>query len=180
MLDQYRDAPRNPETLRIRREALIDQLGWLADEATALEPMLAELPAWALDQAPLPDERTAKETLAHLAALDREVYPRWIELLVADDNPSLAGRDLETDSVANVRDLSFLLNDVQTARASLMTVVESVPESEWTRNATLVDEEVDLFDLVLSIVRHDADCLRNLAYRLHEAKLTNRPQDLAK
>ena len=175
MLDQYRDAPRDPETLAARREALIDQLGWLSDEAKALEPMLAGLPEWALDQAPLPDEHTAKETLALLASLDREVYPKWIEQLVADEQPALAEENVETDSEANAHDLGDLLGEVREARKSLIGVVEAVPESEWTRKATLADEDVDLFDLALRIVRHDADCLRNLAYRLHEANLANRP-----
>ena len=174
-LDQYRHAPRDPESLRARREALIDQLGWLSDEAKALEPMLADLPAWALDQAPLPDDRTAKETLAHLALLDREVYPKWLEQLVADEHPVLPEANVETDSEANNRDLGALLGEVREARKSLVNVVEAVPESGWTRKATLADEEVDLFDLALRIVRHDADCLRNLAYRLHEANLTDRP-----
>ncbi|MCH7976934.1 MAG: DinB family protein [Bacteroidetes bacterium] len=174
-LDQYRDAPHDAETLAARREALIDQLGWLSDEAKALGPMLAELPAWALNQAPLPDDRTAKETLAHLTSLDREVYAMWIEQLVADEHPTLAEEKIETDSEANAHDIGDLLGDVREARKSLIGIVEAVPESEWTRKATLADEEVDLFDLALLIVRHDADCLRNLAYRLHEANLTDRP-----
>ena len=174
-LDQYRDAPLDPETLAARREALIDQLGWLSDEAKALEPMLAELPAWALDQAPLPDDRTAKETLAYLALLDRDVYPRWMEQLVADKHPALAEAGNERDAEANNRDLGDLLGEVREARKSLIGIVEAVPESEWTRKAMLADDEVDLFDLALRIVRHDADCLRNLAYRLHEANLTDRP-----
>lgn len=174
-LDQYRDAPHDPETLAARREALIDQLGWLADEAKALEPMLADLPAWALDRAPLPDDRTAKETLAHLALLDRDVYPKWMEQLVAGEHPTLAEAGNETDSEANNRDLGDLLAGVREGRAALIETVRDVPESEWTRKAMLADEEVDLFDLALRIVRHDADCLRDLAYRLHEAELTNRP-----
>ena len=174
-LDQYRDAPRDPETLAARREALIDQLGWLADEAKALEPMLAVLPAWALDQAPLPDDRTAKETLAHLAFLDQEVYAKWMEQLVADEHPTLAEAGNETDAEANKRGLGELLAGVREARAALIETVRAVPESEWTRKAMLAEEEVDLFDLALRVVRHDADCLRNLAYRLHEAELTDRP-----
>ena len=174
-LDQYRHAPRDPESLRARREALIDQLGWLSDEAKALEPMLADLPAWALDQAPLPDDRTAKETLALLASLDREVYPKWIEQLVADEHPTLVEAGNEADARANKRDLGDLLAGIREAREALIETVGAIPESEWTRKAVLADEEVDLFDLVLRIVRHDADCLRNVAYRLHEANLTDRP-----
>jgi len=178
-LDQYLDAPRDSETLRVRREILIDQLGWLSDEAKALKPLLADLPAWALDQAPLPDDRTVKESLAHLSALDRKVYPLWIERLVTDDHPTLEEPGSENDSEANSRNLGELLTDVQKARISLIKTVEAVPQHDWERKVTLAEEEIDLFDLALHIVRHDADCLRNLAYRLHEADLTDRPENLA-
>lgn len=171
MLDQYLDAPRKPETLAARREALIDQLGWLSDEAKALEPMLAELPAWALDQSPMPNERTAKETLAELAARDREVYPAWIAQLIAEDAPELISIELPADETANVREIGDLLGEVREARASLTKSVAEIPESEWKRTATLEGEEVDLFAIALIIVRHDADRLRDLAYRLHEADL---------
>ncbi len=174
MLDQYRDAPCDPATLRMRREALVNQLGWLADEAKALEPMLVDLPAWALDQAPMPGDRTAKEALAHLAVLDREVYPRWIEQIVAEECPSLIQSEVEIDADANTRDIGSLLADVEQARVAFISTVQAVPEAEWTRTATLDDVEVDLFALILRIVRNDADCLRDLAYRFHEAKLSDR------
>ncbi len=170
-LNQYAAAVSDPETLRIRREALIDQLGWLSDEARALEPMLSELPAWAVDQAPLPGDLTVKQTLAHLSALDEDIYPKWIEQLVAEESPIMPEANVEEDPAANARDLVELLNAVRERRDALVTMIQAVPESEWTRKSTLAKDEVDLFDLALLVVRHDADCLRNLAYRLHEADL---------
>lgn len=175
MLDQYKDAPRSPEIRTARREALLDQLGWLADEARALAPMLESLPDWALDQAPLPNERTAKETLSELAELDRTVYSSWISTFVSEDRPELEKPSVSRDESANTRPITDLLVEVAEARFAFEKVVRNVPEEEWSREAVLDGEEVDLFDIVLHIVRHDADRLRDLAYRLHEAKLTDRP-----
>ena len=41
----------------------------------------------------------------------------------------------------------------------------------WSRAATLDGEATDLYGLALSIVQRDADHLKTLAYRLHQADL---------
>jgi hypothetical protein len=173
-LDRYREPSRDPEALGARRAALLDQLGWLADEAAALAPTLADLPAWALEEAPLPEERSVKETLAYLAHLDREVYLRWIERLEAEAQPALPPAEGGTGGDANGRDLSALIEDIHHARAGLIARVGVVPEAVWQREATLEGVTVTLYDLLLRVVRHDADLLRALAYRFHEANLAGR------
>ena len=174
-LDQYRQPANAPETLTARRAALLHQLGWLADEAASLTSLLDELPAWALEQTALPEERSVKETLATLATLDRRVYPRWIERVVAEDEPVLAPEETARAVEANERPVEVLLQEVREARAGLVALLEKVPEVEWSRTAILEDATPTLYDLVLRIVRRDADDLRTLAYRLYEAKLTARP-----
>ncbi|MEM1116165.1 MAG: DinB family protein [Bacteroidota bacterium] len=172
MLDAYAEPPRDAATLAARREALLDQLGWLEDEAAALAPLLAGLPAWALDQAPLPTDLSAKETFAALAALDREVYPAWVARLGAEDAPEVVTPDpLPGTDGANERDLDALLGDLRAARAALRETVGAVPEAAWARAVTVDGEATDLYGLVLLIVRRDADHLKELAYRLHEADL---------
>lgn len=171
-LDQYADPPRDEATLKARRLALLDQLGWLEDEAAALAPLLGTLPAWAVDQAPLPTDLTAKETFAALAALDRDVYPVWIRRLQDEDTPEVAMPDpLPGTEGANDRALDDLLDDLRQSRRAFRETVESVPAEAWLRPVVLGGEQTDLYGLTLTIVRHDADHLKELAYRLHSADL---------
>lgn len=171
-LDQYSEPRRNAATLAARREALLDQLGWLEDEAAALAPLLAALPAWAVEQAPLPTDLSAKETFAALTALDREVYPAWIARLQAEDAPALATPDpLPGTDGANDRSLDDLLGDLRQAREALRHTVEAVPAEAWSRRGVLDGRETDLYGLTLAIVQRDAEYLKELAYRLHEADL---------
>lgn len=174
-LDEHAGPATDPAVLRARREALVDQLGWLADEAEALGPLLAELPAWALEGAPLPGEHSVNETLAHLAALDRMVYPRWLDRLATGEQPALDEAEPPAETGAETRPLDGLLADLRAARTNLIRAFEAAPEALWDRPATLHGQLVTLYDLALRIVRHDADLLRALAYRLHEANLTGRP-----
>lgn len=166
-LDQYREPANAPETMAARREALLDQLGWLADEAEALAPLLGTLPAWALEQTPLPGERSVNATLAHLAALDRTVHPGWLDQLLAEDEPTWTDEALDGSPEGAVE---TLLDELRAARAAFIARVEAVPEADWTRTGTLNGEPAVLYDLLLRIVRRDADALRTLAYRLNEAK----------
>ena len=81
---------------------------------------------------------------------------------------------LPEGSSGATRPLDALLAEVRRQRAALVAAVQAVPEADWDRTATLQDASVSLYDLVLRIVRHDAETLRTLAYRLHEARLSDR------
>ena len=172
MLDQYSEPRRDAATLAARREALLDQLGWLEDEAAALAPLLAGLPAWAVEQAPLPTDLSAKETFAALAALDRDLYPEWVARLQSEDVPALTTPDpLPGTDGANDRPLDDLLGDLRRSRESFRTALTGIPAEAWGRRAVLDGRETDLYGLTLSIVQRDAEYLKELAYRLHEADL---------
>lgn len=173
-LDRY--AAADPAGQGERRAALVDQLGWLADEADALGPLLADLPEWALAQTALPGERSVKAALARLAVLDRTVYPGWLD---APDGADLT-RDEPDVSGAADHPLAELLAELKAARAALVDRVEAIPEADWDRTAVLNGAPATRDDVLLAIVRHDADELRALAYRLHEAHLTVRATDLPK
>lgn len=171
-LDRHAEPPRDAATLAARREALLDQLGWLEDEAAALAPLLGALPAWATDQAPLPEDLSAKEIFAGLTALDRDVYPGWVSRLQAEDAPEVAMPDpLPGTGEANGRHLEALLGDLRDARAAFREALGAVPAAAWSRPIVADGVRTDLYGLTLAIVRRDADYLKTLAYRLHEADL---------
>lgn len=174
-LDRYAAPPRDAATLAARREALLDQLGWLEDEAAALAPLLAGLPAWAVDEAPLETELSAKETFAALAALDRDVYPAWLARLQSEDAPEVATpAPLPRVEGANGRALDALLADLRAARADFRAALAAVPPEAWGRGVVVDGTPTDLYGLALSVVQRDADHLKALAYRLHEADLRPR------
>jgi hypothetical protein len=175
-LDRYREPSRDPAVLEARRHALVEQMRWLRDEAEALGPLLAGIPQWAVDQTPVPEERSVKETLAALAALDAETYPAWLDRIEAgEDAPTFETPDLAgLASGANERELDDLLGAVREGRQPLADRVKALPAETWDRPLTLDGETTDLYGLVLTLVRRDADELKTLAYRLHGADLTQR------
>ena len=182
-LDRYASPPRDAATLAARRAALLDQLGWLEDEAAALAPLLEALPAWATEQAPMPGDLTAKETFAAIAAADRDVTPAWIDRVLAEDTPELttpeahgSGGNPEPGEPgsANRQPLAALLADLRDARAALRERFEAVPPEAWSRSLVLDGRPTDLYGLALAVVQRDADRLKDLAYRLHQADLRPR------
>ena len=169
-LDAYRRSPGEADTAS-QREALIDQLGWLAEEAERLGPLLSALPAWAVEEAPLPEEQSVKEMLAALTARDRTTYSEWIRQLTTAKRPTLNDSAPVVPPDAQKAPLDALLADLQEARHGLVDAVRELDAPVWSQEVLLEDEPVMLASLVLRIVRHDADCLRGLAYRLHESNL---------
>ena len=160
-----------------RREALLDQLGYLVAEAEALVPLLARLPADYLG-ASLPGERSVLATLAHLAALDREVYADRLRRIVSEDDPAFESADPD----GTVHDtLGPALADVAAGRRALLDAFGRLAPADWLRIATFPDgERLDVVGFALQIVHRDAAELRRLAYRMHESHLTERAVDLPK
>ena len=187
-LDRYAQPNRDAATLAARRGALLDQLGWLEDEAEALAPLLSALPTWATDQAPMPGDLTAKEVFVLIAATDRDVTSGWIARAQTEDSPvfttperpSAEGAIPGADGAANDRPLAELLADLKAARAGLRQSFEAVPAAAWSRPLVLDGTPTDLYGLALAVVQRDAERLKELAYRLHEADLRPRtPADVS-
>ncbi len=154
------------------RAALLDQLGWLEHEAAVLAPLLDALPAWAVRQAPLPTDLSVAETFAALAAYDRTVAGTWLDAAAAGDTRDLATPDpLPLPAGAADVSLADLLADAQAARAGLRARLEALPAEAWDAPLTVDGAPATLASLLLGLCRRDADALRALAYRLHEADL---------
>lgn len=178
-LDAHAAPPSDPETLRARREALVDQMGWIEDEANALGPLLGALPPWATEQAPLPTDLSVLDTLTALARLDRETFPAWFDAAETDPGADAAALTIPTPLPApppSDADLAGRLADVAAARRDLRARAATVPAEAWSRPLTVDGQATDLYGAALRIVQHDADRLREIAYRLHEADVTMRSQ----
>lgn len=174
-LDRYREPSREPAVLEARRHALVEQMRWLQDEAEALGPLLVSIPQWAVDQTPVPEELSIKETLRALARLDAETYPAWLDKIENEEAPSFTTPDLKALAEGgNEEALDDLLAAVKANRAPLADRVAAIPAETWDRPLVLDGETTDLYGLVLTLVRRDADELKTLAYRLHGADLTQR------
>ena len=173
-LDAYVAAPRDAATLAARREALLDQMGWLEDESTALGPLLGALPPWAVDQAPLPTDLSVRDTLAALAALDRDVFSAWFAKAAGEaaslSIPSPLPAPPPTEAA-----LDALLADVAAARRDLRAKAAALAPEAWSRPLVLDGAPTDLYGATLALVQHDADRLKEIAYRLYEADVTMRP-----
>ena len=171
-LDAYAGPASDPATLAARREALLDQMGWIEDEATALGPLLGALPPWAVEKAPLPTDLSVKATLAALARLDRETLATWFDADAPADLTLALPATTEADEQAP---LDALLADVAAGRRDLRARAEALDPAAWSRAVTVNGDATDFYGAVLRIVQHDADRLKEIAYRLHEADVTMRP-----
>ncbi|MEO0742179.1 MAG: DinB family protein [Bacteroidota bacterium] len=187
-LDDYAAPANAPETQAVRREALLAQLGWLIVEAEALGPLMAALPPNVLTGRPMPDTHSVKETFGLLATLDHEVHAPQVARMLSEGTPALARAGeaaLAEGSAWNDTNLAVLLDRMRDARQALLDQLTAAPPDAWQRTAMLASatddsETLTLGAYVLRICQHDADRLRDLAYRLHESKLTSRAEDLPK
>ena len=175
-LDAHASPPADAETLKRRREVLLDQMGWIEDEANALAPLLGALPPWAVEGAPLPTDLSVLDTLAALVRLDRDLYPAWFDAAETGTSAALSIPSLLPAPPPSDDDLPTRLAAVAAARADLRVRAAAVPPEAWSRPLTVDGQETDLYGATLRIVQHDADRLREIAYRIHEADVTMRPQ----
>lgn len=172
ILDAYAEPPRDADTLAARRVALLDQLAWLESEAAALAPLLAGLPTWAIRQAPLPTDLSVAETFAAFAAYDRTVAGAWVDAAEAGAGGDFAlAPPLALPDGAAEADLDDLLADARAARSALRARLAGLDADVWSRPLSLDDRATDLYGAMLALCQRDADALRALAYRLHEADL---------
>ena len=159
-----------------RRQVLLDQLGYLAVEAEALGPLLAEVPPEVLTLRPLPDQRSGIETFVLLAALDRQVRSPRLAQIVAEDEPAFEPVDEDALLPNEPPVLAEALAEVREAREQLIAAFSKLSAAEWARTARWPEgETLDVYEWARRIVQRDAAELRTLTYRLHESQISTRP-----
>lgn len=163
------------------RRALLDQLTYLIDEIEALRSVVADVPDQIKNGRPAPDALTMKELYGAIATLDANVRPARVARIVEEDEPTLEPADADAEvreSGWNEREMDTILEKVVRARQSLVEQLEALSADDWHRRATLEEETVTVFDLVYRMAQADANRLRDLGYRLHNAHLSNRDKPL--
>lgn len=170
------------ETLAEQRDHLLGQLRYLIDEATALEPLLEDLPADTLETAP-PHAFSVKEALGLLADCDRKVFLPRLHRIIAEDRPELRPLDeeqlVEGAAWGDV-DLAEILTVLRENREELLSFLENLPPGEWGREGVLPGEEYQsIYELAYFIGQHDVHHLRQSSQMMHSTNLTD-GQDLPK
>jgi len=163
------------------RDALVDHLAYLVEEIEALQTVVGSVPDQIKNERPAPDALTMKELYGAIAALDEEVRPGRIERVMEEGEPTLSPIDIEAEvreAGWNERELTTILDRVETARHQLVDRLDALPPEAWHRAATLEDERYTLFELVHRMTQEDLQRLRDLGYRLHGAHLSDRDEPL--
>lgn len=165
------------------RAALIGQLEYLMDEIDALGAIIGRVPEAILSGRPWEGEWTVKELYGLLAAADEHVRLPNLQAVVSTDDPDLEPLNeaaLMGREAWNELDIHAILKRVRDARATLVAFLRALPPEEWTRTGLVEGVREDVYALAFRITQEDTDYLRALGHRLHESRLSTRPQDLPK
>jgi hypothetical protein len=166
------------------RAVLIDQLRYLIDEVEALKPLVERVPDVVQSGRPTPEALSMKEIYGALAMRDEQVRaPRLKQMATAENPPvfdAVEDAELVEDADWNEQPLPSILDRVQSARAALIDRLEALAPADWSCTAQFGDDIQSVYEMAHRIAREDADRLRDLGYRLHEANLTDRERDLPK
>lgn len=164
------------ETEEARRVRL-DQLSYLVHESKMLERVIQRLPIELLETAPPTESFSVKERFGLLALMDEEVYRRWIEQIMAEDEPQLEKPDEEALAAQeswNEQDISAILTRVREAREQLVHLFQQIPAEDWERAGYFDDQRRDIYALARDIAQQDATHLRAMGQRLYESNMTSR------
>lgn len=144
-----------------RREALLDQLRYLLDEATMLRHVIGRIPEAMQEARVLESSLSLKETLALLAALDARVRLPHLERLRTDADAAPEPPD-EAALVAGAHALATetLLDVLAENRGRLVAAAEDLRPEEWTH------AEAYLY----AVTQEDADRLRTLTQQLFDVQ----------
>ena len=154
------------------REALLDQLVYLADEARALQSLIRLVPPAVLEDHPLPDEPSVKEYYALLLRTDELVNIPFVRQLVAGDTatvPRLAREELLRTESWNDTPIESILSRLTEARLKLVELCRSANNETWGDSTPTA--ESGLFNFLYEAVQGDVNILRALGERLHDARL---------
>ena len=124
---------------REERDALVVRY---RDGAAAFRAALADVADAELDERPIDGEWTVREIAHHLADSELNSAVR-LRRLIAEDEPVLQGYD-EATFVRRLhvteRPIASSIDAAAAARASTLTILESLTDDEWTRTGTHAEQ----------------------------------------
>lgn len=155
------------------REALLDQLAYLASEADAICTVIAHVPEPVLESRPVPDAPTIKELYALLLRLDETANLSFVSALSAGEVAALQRPEphvLLTQESWNECSIEEILARLALARRRLTDTMRELSPEAWSRTGTVDGQTVDLYSFAFDVVQHDVDVLRVLGERFFEAR----------
>ena len=164
---------RTPEV----RQALMAQAAHLLDEVAALRLVLPRVPEAVLSGRPLPDDRSIKELYGSLITTD-EAFLRYLDRLGAGTAFSVSEEALSDGAGWNELPLDVLLTRLSEGRKSVLDRLERLDAAAWFRTGTTPGEQDDVYEALFHLIQHGAERMRQVAYRLHESRLSDRPGGL--
>ena len=163
-----------------RRHVLLEQLAYLLHEVEALQQVIKRVPGNLLEQPPPASSFSIKQRFGLLAMRDEEVHQRWLEQIVAEEEPHFEQVDeqalVEKESW-NERSMDDILDRVQQARDRLVKAFKKLPASEWERGGLFGEKRRDVYALARDIARNDVTHLRMMGQLLYQSDMTGPPDD---
>lgn len=159
------------------RQVRLDQMSYLVHETEALERIIERLPVELLETAPPTESFSVKERFGLLALMDEAIYRRWVEQIMAEDEPQLDEPDEEAlvaQEPWNEQDMGVILARVREARKELVHLFQQIPAEDWKRAGYFNDQRRDIYALARDIAHQDATHLRAMGQRLYESNMTSR------
>ncbi len=157
------------------REAMLDQLGLLVDEATALSPLLGSMPDELIHGRPLDTMPSVADLLMGIVIRDRTVRRQnLLSFLAEDEGETLI---LDGDVAGESRDLPIeqILRDLREERTRLVVLAEELPGGHWDRSPGAEGGRLTPFEYLSTVVQSDAATLRQIAERIFESRPAGSP-----
>ena len=161
-----------------RRRVLLEQLAYLLHEVEALQQVIKQVPDSLLEQLPPASSFSIKQRFGLLALRDEEVHQRWLEQIIAEEEPHFEQVDeqaLVEKELWNEQSIDNILDRVRQARSRLVKAFRKVPASEWERGGLFGEKRRDVYMIARDIARNDATHLRTMGQLLYESNMTGRP-----
>lgn len=159
-------------------ENLVDDVGYLQDEAEALKYVIDQVPH---SETP-PDGRSIKTMLRYLDLLQVNYFRPAVENAFSSNRTvtlkSLSSFDDsfdETDEELN--DIFKILNKIIKHRAALLNVISKIPLIDWERILKdSANNEISLYDFANEMVKKERSILKEIAdlVLIHQNEKLNR------
>lgn len=171
-----------PDRAASARAVLLDGLAHLVDEIDLLRSIVGRIPEAVLTGRPTPPDRSLKEFYLLVESADVHLFRPAAERLAVEDGATLERMD--DDALLEAMDVETPIEDVldriTAAREALVGAFAALPEAAWRRTVVLGGTAYDGYGLAHHAVELTGERLREAGYRLHESRLTDRPQGLPK